>query len=381
MVDGDREPGRRPRSRARAPRLERAVADLYADLRLTPTLHTLLAESRRLVDAPAGSISVVDRESSTYRKLAERGIACRLGQSFPLDEGATGQAVARRRPVVIDDYASVSGGHLPPDHPASHGAALAVPIWWRGDVIGVNVAFAGRRRRFTPDDVDALEVLTQSAAGAIVTAGRGEPSLARVLRDHARTDGDPPGGRRVVTEVGDVRPVSRAVADAAVGLVAEVDRAVRRGGTAPRLHVALVHRPDTLRLLVQQEAEPGRDRDGSPGTASRAWHELRAALDGAADVAEIPGWGTLLRADIPYASAAAERPARAGTAASGLTPREAEVLGWLAHGLGDREIAERLVVSRRTVEKHVGAVLRKTGTSSRTAAVVHALDHGWLPRA
>jgi DNA-binding NarL/FixJ family response regulator len=30
------------------------------------------------------------------------------------------------------------------------------------------------------------------------------------------------------------------------------------------------------------------------------------------------------------------------------------------------------------VEKHVGAVLRKTGTSSRTAAVVHALDQGWL---
>lgn len=399
MVDADRETGHGPghcsghgsRTTTRAPRLDRAVADLYADLRLTPTLHTLLAQSRRLVGAPAGSISVVDHESATYRKLAERGIACRLGQSFPLDEGATGQAVARRRPVVIDDYASVSGGHLPPDHPASHGAALAVPIWWRGEVIGVNVAFAGRRRRFTADDVDALEVLTQSAAGAIVTAGRGEPSLARVVRDHAFAGGDPPGSRRVVTEVGHVRPVSRAVADAAVGLVVEVDRAVRRDGTAPRLHVALVHRPEALRLLVQQEADP--DGHRPPGTASRAWHELRAVLDGAADVAEIPGWGTLLRADIPYAVAgvphvpgvatAADGPSPAGSAlpagatGPGLTPREAEVLGWLAHGLGDREIAERLVLSRRTVEKHVAAVLRKTGTSSRTAAVVRALDHGW----
>jgi DNA-binding NarL/FixJ family response regulator len=30
------------------------------------------------------------------------------------------------------------------------------------------------------------------------------------------------------------------------------------------------------------------------------------------------------------------------------------------------------------VEKHVGAVLRKTGTSSRTAAVMNALERGWL---
>ncbi|MGJ0223743.1 hypothetical protein ACQUZK_10110, partial [Streptococcus pyogenes] len=54
-------PGSGPTTRA--PRLEHAVADLYADLRLTPTLHTLLAQSRRLVGAPAGSISVVDHET------------------------------------------------------------------------------------------------------------------------------------------------------------------------------------------------------------------------------------------------------------------------------------------------------------------------------
>ncbi|MBX9245632.1 hypothetical protein ICW40_12550 [Actinotalea ferrariae] len=249
-------------------------------------------------------------------------------------------------------------------------------MWWRGEVIGVNVAFAGRSRRFTAADVDALEVLTQSAAGAIVTAGRGEPSLARVIRDHARADGDPPGSRRVVTEVGDVRPVSREVTDTAVGLVVDADRAVGRGGSAPRLHVAIVHRPDGLRLLVHQEGVG----DGPRGTAV-VWHELRAVVEGGADVAEVPGWGTLLRADIPYGPAArtASEPRRSPAPTSPLTAREAEVLGWLAHGLGDREIADRLVLSRRTVEKHVAAVLRKTGTGSRTAAVVRALESGWLP--
>ncbi len=54
------------------------------------------------------------------------------------------------------------------------------------------------------------------------------------------------------------------------------------------------------------------------------------------------------------------------------------MLGLLARGLTDRQIAEQLVVARKTVEKHVGAVLRKTGTASRTAAVVRALEQGWV---
>jgi DNA-binding NarL/FixJ family response regulator len=61
-----------------------------------------------------------------------------------------------------------------------------------------------------------------------------------------------------------------------------------------------------------------------------------------------------------------------------LTRRETEVLRLLTDGLSDRKIAARLGISAKTVEKHVGAVLRKTGTVSRTAAVVHALGRGWL---
>ena len=147
-----------------------AVADLYADLRVDPLLRRLLAHSRGLLGTVAGSISLVDTAHGRYDKIAENGVACELGRSFPLDEGATGQAVSRRAPVVIDDYSDLRGGHLSPDHPASRGAAAAVPLWWRGEVIGVNVAFAGRRRRFTATEVDDFELLTQSVAAAVVKA-------------------------------------------------------------------------------------------------------------------------------------------------------------------------------------------------------------------
>jgi predicted ATPase/DNA-binding CsgD family transcriptional regulator len=56
----------------------------------------------------------------------------------------------------------------------------------------------------------------------------------------------------------------------------------------------------------------------------------------------------------------------------GLSAREAQVLALLAEGLPDAAIAERLVLSRRTVEHHVAAVLRKLGVRSRREAASRA---------
>jgi ATP/maltotriose-dependent transcriptional regulator MalT len=61
-----------------------------------------------------------------------------------------------------------------------------------------------------------------------------------------------------------------------------------------------------------------------------------------------------------------------------LSPRELEVLGLVAEGLSDREIAQRLVLSRHTVHRHVSNILVKLGESSRTAAVARATRQGLL---
>ena len=59
-------------------------------------------------------------------------------------------------------------------------------------------------------------------------------------------------------------------------------------------------------------------------------------------------------------------PAPGGLALLGVTPREAEVLDLVTAGLSNKDIAARLYVSHRTVEKHVESLLRKTGARSRT---------------
>ena len=56
-----------------------------------------------------------------------------------------------------------------------------------------------------------------------------------------------------------------------------------------------------------------------------------------------------------------------------ITPREQEVLVWLAGGKTDRDIGAILGISPRTVHKHLQRIYEKLGVECRTAAVVRAL--------
>ena len=60
----------------------------------------------------------------------------------------------------------------------------------------------------------------------------------------------------------------------------------------------------------------------------------------------------------------------------GLTAREVEVLACVTSGAGNREVAERLVISEKTVSRHLANIFTKAGVSTRTAAAAWAREHG-----
>lgn len=69
-------------------------------------------------------------------------------------------------------------------------------------------------------------------------------------------------------------------------------------------------------------------------------------------------------------------PAAARRLPGGLTPREAEVLQLVARGMSNREVAAKLVLSEKTVARHLANVYTKLGVGSRTAAAAYAHDQG-----
>lgn len=70
------------------------------------------------------------------------------------------------------------------------------------------------------------------------------------------------------------------------------------------------------------------------------------------------------------------RPASLPPTPDPLSERELEVLGLIAEGLSNQEIADRLVISERTARNHVGNILSKLHLANRTQAALYAIQKG-----
>lgn len=107
---------------------------------------------------------------------------------------------------------------------------------------------------------------------------------------------------------------------------------------------------------------------GQPTEAAGRLAEARAICE------PLEARPTLARIDA-LAARLAGMPAEAAVFA-GLTERERQILRLLAEGPSDREIAERLSISPKTVGVHVSHILAKLDVPSRAAAVAYAVRHG-----
>jgi len=106
--------------------------------------------------------------------------------------------------------------------------------------------------------------------------------------------------------------------------------------------------------------------------------EIVAAVEGAAAglVVVHPDFADALLAALAHDAPLGHPPSAVATSSPILTPRESEVLGMLAAGLGNKQIAPRLGITEHTVKYHVASIFAKLGASSRTEAVTIAARRG-----
>ncbi|NJP08595.1 MAG: response regulator transcription factor [Leptolyngbyaceae cyanobacterium RU_5_1] len=92
-----------------------------------------------------------------------------------------------------------------------------------------------------------------------------------------------------------------------------------------------------------------------------------------------PGLFQKLMAQSPPTQPASPQPARLPPELASLTPREQEVLGLIATGANNREIAQALYISERTVKAHITSILSRLNLRDRTQAAILATSFlTWL---
>jgi DNA-binding CsgD family transcriptional regulator len=104
------------------------------------------------------------------------------------------------------------------------------------------------------------------------------------------------------------------------------------------------------------------------------WLGLKLTKPGLVVVREVP-----VRVEVPVSAPVSFVLNTAEQQALGITPRELEMLAFIAEGLSTREIAERAYVSENTVKTHISRILDKLGARRRTQAIQLAKERGLIP--
>jgi DNA-binding CsgD family transcriptional regulator/tetratricopeptide (TPR) repeat protein len=256
-----------------------------------------------------------------------------------------------------------------------------------------------------PRSAAVTRVVALSVAG-LVRARRGDPE-AWPLLDEAWALARPTG------ELQRLEPAAAARAEAAwlegrKEVVAEVTEgplalALRRHAPWIVGELACWRRRAGLREELPLEVpDPwAAELGGDLQRAAESWAQLDSPYDAALTLAAADSEDLLLRA-LDELGGLGARPAAAIVARrlrdlgvrglprgprpstrenpAGLTARELDVLELVAHGLRNAEIAERLFLSERTVDRHVSAVLRKLSVRTRAQAGVEAMRLGLAPK-
>lgn len=184
-------------------------------------------------------------------------------------------------------------------------------------------------------------------------------------RDGIEVVGEAADGEQAVARVARLRPdvVLLDLVMPVLGGVAALERILARDPDARVIVLTSFAAEDQMLPALRAGAAGYLLKDTDPAELERA---VRAAAAGESLLSPVVAERLLREV----------RRGSSGDPLAALTPREREVLGLLARGLSNRQIAAELVVAEKTVKTHVGNILAKLAVSDRTQAALLAVRAG-----
>jgi DNA-binding CsgD family transcriptional regulator/signal transduction histidine kinase len=239
--------------------------------------------------------------------------------------------------------------------------------------------------RATPPGVAvAIDLTSQALLEDHASDSRQDTSPTQGLSDaFAETEAElrsivRPGGLTLITGLQgpDDDVVPRAVARAA-GIVSRVGvlLAIEHPGV-DKLRVSWQARDDSLAVAIADNGDGFEPDDRRMNDERLQLGRRVASLGGEVELDSAPRWGTTVSCKLPLRSLPSVPVTPAAGLIADLRPREREVLELMVAGLRNREIADRLFITIRTVKFHVSNILHKLQVESRADVIILAHQAG-----
>ena len=256
-----------------------------------------------------------------------------------------------------------------------------LPLMQKDSAIGVIAIFS--YRTMAPEFLEALQILSVSVANALASAVNHQNCIANLnatdKTDQAISDEKESLseslakrlGTQKLSLIGTEQTLSPAVTQLLIQLAEQIAQKscqyCRLVYESTNVSLEAILANDKRTAGKQDDAEINLNEEFA--AVERATEQLGGNLK-----ISIGSTQTVINVQLPQQI----DPSTADSILSPLSEREQEVILRLAHGLRDREIAQELFISDRTVKFHVKNILKKLDVRTRSHAVFEATKQGWL---
>lgn len=338
-------------------------------------------------DCAFARVWLVNPDRQALRLVASSGLYTRLDGSFaqvPMGAFKVGKIAQHCIPFLsnaLSDEEWVKDRQWAIDNKIQGFAGL--PLMAENQAIGVLAIFS--HRAMAPEFLEVLQMLSLSVAGALASALNHQAvmavSISRMVSQSANHH-TCALSEQLATVFGQPKlsllGVEQTLAPAIAQIILQVADYL-----APSCHYCrLVYEAETVVLEAMLAVGDGRDRSDYSCLSSPAFHDLLSEVErlGGFFQSQVDLHQTVMkmRVQLPQQAPIHKAQITDELPSSPLSEREQEVMRLLAQGLRDREIAQALFISERTVKFHSQNMLTKLGVKTRIQAVFEATRQGWL---